>query len=413
MLQRYFLRPTTIDRIHACWIGEAIERYVTWLAEQDYAARNVFRRVPILVRFGEFTQKRGASAWSELPAHVEPFVEYWLEEHGKADVCDEKRRTAAQAIRNPIRQLLRLVLPGYVNSGRSDGLSDPFIDTATDFFPFLRKERGLRETTIVQYEHYLRRLEGYLRNVGILALSDLSPAVLSTFITESGQVLDKRSVQSLCSILKVFLRYLNRVGLLARDLSKQIESPRRYSLADLPRSISQDEVQQMLGTVDRHTSAGRRDYAILVLMVTYGLRAREVAALTVDDIDWKRVRIHIPVRKAGHSAVYPLSSAVGEAILAYLQNGRPKTGTRALFFRAVAPYTPLSWNAVSLRAKFYLGKAGIKVPRPGSHTLRHYLPFRTMSSDIGQVSRSIGRYRSQRGGGERIARHSLFDPTGC
>ena len=136
MLQRYFLRPTTIDRIHACWIGEAIERYVTWLAEQDYAARNVFRRVPILVRFGEFTQKRGASAWSELPAHVEPFVEYWLEEHGKADVCDEKRRTAAQAIRNPIRQLLRLVLPGYVNSGRSDGLSDPFIDTATDFFPF-------------------------------------------------------------------------------------------------------------------------------------------------------------------------------------------------------------------------------------------------------------------------------------
>lgn len=320
MLERYFVRPATIDRIHSCWIGKAIEQYVAWLAEQGYAARNVFNRVPILVWFGEFTHRRGVSDWSELPEHIEPFIEYWLKKHGKAD--DPRRRTAARAIRNPIKQLVRLILPGYLNSERS--VLEPFVDRAPDFFSFLRKQRGLQETTLVQYRYYLRRLEDYLRSRGIQALSGLSPVVLSAYITETGRTLDKRSVQSLCSILKVFLRYLYYAGLHARDLSQQIESPRHYRLANLPRSISWSEVRQMLETVDRRIPAGKRDFAILLLLVTYGLRAREVAALKLDDIDWKREHVHIPGRKSGHAAKYPLSSAVGEAVLAYLQHGRPK-----------------------------------------------------------------------------------------
>ena len=75
MLNRYFIRPTTVDRIRASWIGDPIERYVSWLGEQNYAARNVFVRVPILLRFGQYAQEAGASSWEELPAHVAPFVE--------------------------------------------------------------------------------------------------------------------------------------------------------------------------------------------------------------------------------------------------------------------------------------------------------------------------------------------------
>ena len=78
MLNRYFIRPTTVDRIRASWIGEAIERYVVWLAEQNYAARNVSFRVPVLVRFGEFARRSGANNLDELPAHIEPFIEDWL-----------------------------------------------------------------------------------------------------------------------------------------------------------------------------------------------------------------------------------------------------------------------------------------------------------------------------------------------
>jgi hypothetical protein len=83
VLNRYFIRPTTVDRIRASWIGDAIERYVAWLGEQNYATRNIFVRVPILLRFGEFAQGFGARSWEELPAHVESFVETWLKRQGR------------------------------------------------------------------------------------------------------------------------------------------------------------------------------------------------------------------------------------------------------------------------------------------------------------------------------------------
>jgi integrase/recombinase XerD len=82
MLERYFLKPDTIDRLRASWIGEPIERYVQWLSEQGYAARNVYRRVPILRKFGSFAQERGAKSFEDMRAHVEPFISQWVREHG-------------------------------------------------------------------------------------------------------------------------------------------------------------------------------------------------------------------------------------------------------------------------------------------------------------------------------------------
>jgi integrase/recombinase XerD len=260
--------------------------------------------------------------------------------------------------------MLQLVVPGHTYNGRSQNLPEPFIDNAPGFFSFLQRERGLREATILQYHHHLRLLESYLHESHIQALSDLSAVVISAFITKFGQEgNNKRSVQSLCSILKV-LRYLYRTNRLARDLSRQIESPRHYRLANLPRSISWDEVGQMLESVDRRPPTGKRDYAILLLLLTYGLRAREVAALTLDNIDWKRDRLHIPERKAGHSTVYPLAPVVGEAILEYLQNGRPKTEARALFLRAFAPYTPLASFAVSAEQSIIYSKLALRSSVP-------------------------------------------------
>lgn len=389
MLNRYFIRPITVDRIRASWIGDAIERYVVWLNERNYAARNVFIRVPILLRFGEFAQGAGAKTWEELPGHVESFVETWLGRQGR-EYSELQRQAAARGIRNPIQQLLRVVLPQDDKSGSPE----PFADRVPGFFDFLRRERGLREVTLVQYRHYLGRLQNYLRRIERPLLPDLPLATVSAFITESGETIDKRSVQSLCSILKVFFRYLYRVGLMTRDLGKAIESPRRYSLANLPRSITWSEVERVLQKVDRRNAVGKRDYAILLLLVTYGLRAREVGALTLDDIDWKRDRLHIRGRKAGHSTAYPLAPTVGEALLDYLKHGRPKKNERAVFFAAYAPYKPLSRVAVSMRAKLYLHKAGIQVPRPGSHTLRHSCVQRLV--DSGFSLKTIGDFIGHR-----------------
>jgi integrase/recombinase XerD len=122
--------------------------------------------------------------------------------------------------------------------------------------------------------------------------------------------------------------------------------------------------------------------------------AREIAALTLDDIDWKHDRIDIRGRKAGHSTAYPLDPAVGESILDYLKEGRPKTSGRALFIGAYAPYVPLSYVAASYVAKRYLCKAGIKVSRPGSHTLRHTCVQRLV--DSGFSLKTIGDFVGHR-----------------
>ena len=113
----------------------------------------------------------------------------------------------------------------------------------------------------------------------------------------------------------------------------------------------------MLACVDRRTAAGKRDYAILLLLVTYGLRSREIAALTLDDIDWKRERLAVPSRKAGHSTAFPLSSAVGEAIVDYLQHGRPQTTDRQVFFRAARRWSR-SGTPRSRAARHYLLRPG-------------------------------------------------------
>jgi site-specific recombinase XerD len=391
VLHRYFIRPTTVDRVRASWIGEAIERYVVWLTDKKYAARNVSFRVPVLVRFGEFAQRSGATRVEELPDYIEPFIDDWLS-HRKQGYSEGQRLVAAREVRNPIRQLLQVTLPEY---GRDPvRMPDPFAEAAPGFFDFLRRDRGLRETTLVQYRYHLQRLQDYLGRVKQPLLPDLPPRVLSGLITESGQNLNRRSMQSLCSILKVFFRYLYRVGLTTRDLGMVIESPRHYRFSNLPRSITWKELEQLLTKVDRRTGVGKRDYAILLLLATYGLRAREVEALTLNDIDWKHDRIDVRGRKAGHSTAYPLAAVVGEAVLDYLKKGRPETSERALFIGAYAPYAPLSRVAVSLRAKWYLRKAGIQVFRPGSHTLRHTCIQRLV--DSGFSLKTIGDFVGHR-----------------
>jgi hypothetical protein len=150
----------------------------------------------------------------------------------------------------------------------------------------------------------------------------------------------------------------------------------------------------MLEGVDRRTVVGRRDYAILLLLVTYGLRAREVAALTLDNLDWRHERLRVPERKAGHSTAYPLSPIVGAAILAYLQDGRPSTTDRHVFFRVVAPLTPITFNVVGCLAARHLRQAGVSAPRLGSHTLRHTCVQRLV--DAGVSLKVIGDYVGHR-----------------
>lgn len=392
MLERYFIKPETVDRIRANWLGPYIERYVEWMNSEGYAVRSVIRRVPVLCQFGKFVQQLGATNLVSAASFVEPFTAHWLKLHGKGCHTDAARHKVMEEARSPVRQLLNLILQGCVKPQRQH-VAFPFLSEAPGFLQYLQEERGLQLSSVLHYRYDLRRFDAYLAGVDA-HLHEISPALLAAFVVDQAPKLSRSGRRHLCGTMRVFLRYCYREEVLNDDLSAAVEMPQSYRLADIPRAITWDQVRMMLQAVDRRSVRGRRDYAILLLLVTYGLRAHEIAKLTLDDFDWKLERFQVPARKAGHWSAYPLANVVAEAIIDYLQHGRPQTSDRHLFFRVLAPRLPITQAAVSSSVADYLRKAGIQVHRPGAHTLRHTCVQRLIDAEF--PLKTIGDYVGHR-----------------
>ena len=380
MLERYYVRPRTADRIRALWLGPAIDRYVEWMSGRQAAEQTVKGAVQRLVHFNTFAQSRGATAWEELPSHAEPFIAHWIQAHSAWCRTAQDRAAVNSQVRVPVEQMLRLVLPDFVGTQRC--VSMPFETSAPGFFIHLREERGLRPMTLHRYRHYLRSFEAHLEQVGSTDLSELTPTLINTFIIEGAKRLAPGGVSGCSSVLRMFLRYLHREELTATDLSRAVPRGRTYRQSSIPRSISRDDVQRAIDAVDRRDALGKRDYAMMLLLTSYGLRAREIAVMQLDDINWQQAQLHVTARKGGHSTIYPLSASVGEAIIDYLRFGRPEVEHRDLFVIMKTPYSPISHWCASQRAGRYIRAAGIDVHRPGSHTFRHACVQRMVDADV-------------------------------
>jgi integrase len=191
----------------------------------------------------------------------------------------------------------------------------------------------------------------------------------------TGAVLRKASsgvsvaaAQYFVSGLRAFLRFCFVEGLLAVDLSQAalVVRGRRASL--LPRGISRADARALLDSCDRRRALGRRDYALLLLLLRLGLRRGEVAGLTLDDIDWSAGELVVH-GKGGREDRLPLPADVGAAIAAYLRRGRPASAQRELFLQARAPYAPIAAGTVASTVRRACRRAAI--PEVGSHRLRH------------------------------------------
>lgn len=391
MLERYYTMPGSIDRIRALWLGPAIERYAVWLAERRISGARGRGCIAILIQFNRFAQAHGAREWSSLPTLVDAFVGYRMRQRGRSRDRHE-RHTLRSEFRYPVEQLLRLVVPSYVGTVRRSPW--PFSDSVPHFADYLRDERGLRWPSVGGYAGHLRALERYLANAGISKLSQLTPRLISGFLTAHARHVRGRQVARCGSGLRVFLRYLHREGILAKDLSRAVPRGRVYQNAAVPRAIPWSDVERAVVSIDRRSALGKRDYAILLLLATYGLRANEVASLKIDDLDWRNAQFRVVERKAGNTTLYPLSGTVGDAIVTYLREGRPECSERNVFLTVRAPFRPLMYWDVSQRAAWHLRRAGVKVPRAGSHTLRHSCVQHLVDADV--PFKAIGDYVGHR-----------------
>jgi integrase/recombinase XerD len=392
MLEHYFTRPATVDRLRSLWLGPAISRYAEWLSDRQISRATALFKLQTLVLFDRFVTARHVRTLEELPAQIEPFIEEWKRTRGCRPHSAGYGRSLRTGPRLAIEELLRLVIPSFVGTDRRQPW--PLRDLAPGFLEHLRDERGLRPDTLVGYEHHMRVFERFLQSAAITDLSTLTPALVNRFVVDTTARLQPCGRQARAGALRILLRYLHRQGILAADLSRAVPRGRTYKQAAIPRAIPWSDVERVLASVDRRSAGGKRDYAVLMLLATYGLRSQEIAALELSAIDWPRSRFYVLGRKAGNSTTYPLAAPVGEAIIDYLRNARPQCTDRHLFVSLAAPFRGIGHWAISGRASVYLQRAGIQVHRPGSHTFRHSCVQRLVDADL--PFKQIGDYVGHR-----------------
>jgi integrase/recombinase XerD len=267
------------------------------------------------------------------------------------------------------------------------GSSTPPVELLLDgFVGYLREERGVSARTVEAYVSDVRR---FLARCGRYGVDGLSAAEVSAAVL--GELGDRSpaSVRRYGCALRWFLRYCHLAGLIETNLSGSVlpVSGRRRSL--LPQGISLAQERALLRACDRRRATGRRDYAVIVLMLRLGLRASEVAALTLEDLNWRAGLITVHGKRARVDQL-PLPVEVGEAIAGYLRRGRPRTAAREVFVRVIPPRVGLGRGGVSFIVRRACVRAGL-APF-GAHRLRHtaaceMLRAGAAPAEIGQVLR--------------------------
>lgn len=255
------------------------------------------------------------------------------------------------------------------------------------FHGFLLSERGLAGCTAIAYVARARRFLGWCASDG--KLDRLVAADVTAAVAREATTVSVGSTQFFVAGLRSFLRFCHIQGWIGADLSAAALAVTGRRSSFLPKGISRRDAEALLGSCDRREPIGRRDYAVLIILMRLGLRASEVASLTLEDIDWRagEVTVHGKGRRDDR---LPLPVEVGEAITGYLTRGRPSSSRREVFLRVIAPVVGLERGGVAMIVRYACDRAGIA--QIGPHRLRHTLACDMVAAgvplpEIGQVLR--------------------------
>lgn len=232
---------------------------------------------------------------------------------------------------------------------------------------FLIRDRGLTAPVARSYSAVARQLLVETSNSCEFDVSSLDGTTVKQFVLKTSRVASLNQTRNTLTGLRSFLRFLHVRGDITMDLTGAVPKIAGWRLASLPKYLAPEQVSAIVDSCDRRSTIGRRDYAILLLLARMALRAKEVASLSLDDVDWKEGVVLIP-GKGGRKDCMPLSNEVGAALASYLGQRR-RTPWRSLFQRSRAPYTPL--NRSGITSVMYRACARADVPLAGAHRLRH------------------------------------------
>jgi site-specific recombinase XerD len=247
-----------------------------------------------------------------------------------------------------------------------------------------------QQNIVHRYQHHLREvvglssktcqnqgrdIRGFLAAIPIRRVADLAgvtPAAVTNYLTVRSADYEPASLRQVAGSLRQFLRFAHQQEWTRGSLSLAVPKIASGAQHDLPVYLSEQELKSLLNSWDRSTAEGKRDRAIGLCLARLGLRAGEVAALALEDLDWRQGSLRLRRSKNGCPAELPLMSEVGAGIADYLRGGRPVCQHRQVFLRHPTA-TPMDGQAISRVIRRGLRHCGIALPRAGAHLLRHTL----------------------------------------
>lgn len=321
---------------------------------------------------------------------------WWLNEEKVGQFLTRLRKeqpAAYRGARSGLRRLLSFLRElGVVAPKREPIASRPSGRLADRYRAFLKEARGLDPAAIYNYSRHIDQFLTEQFGAGPVELRALGTSEVVAFIRRHASRGGRGLAAQMLTGLRSFFRFAWLRGLTASDLAAAVPAVPSWEMSGPPKHLPAEAVQRVLAAAERSTVRGKRDYAILLLLARLGLRAGEIVALQLDDIDWVNGQLAVRSKKGDGWARLPLPFDVGRALARYLKV-RPPSRYRNVFVRGYAPYTPfVASGPISVLAGKAIERADVKSARTGAHVFRHSLATEMLRrgaslDEIGRVLR--------------------------
>lgn len=378
MFVRLFQRPRALARHQNGPLAEERRRYLAYRAEQrlcQAALQNNARFTLTVAKALRLADRPGEMITVN---EIEAEAERWASRRRKRPTT----RRFPCARRNFFGYAIRwLTFMGRLQP--SVTVQQPYAKHLAQFADYQLRERGLspktvayRNRTILQFLTRIEHAGLRLKTLNIVQIDEL----LAKQIHEEEYA--RNTIHERMSVLRTFFRFAEGRGWCHQGLAAAIMAPRVFAHSSLPVGPSWDDVQRLLAAAEMGRPVDIRDRALLLLLAVYGLRAGEVTALCLKDFDWEHEILSIPHSKSQRPRSYPLCRVVGNAVLRYLREVRPQSDQREVFLTVLAPFRPLTANALGEVARRRLQALGLTLPHYGPHMLRHACATRLLEQGL-------------------------------
>ncbi len=375
-LERVFDASWTLRDLRRPPLGSFLDDFCDWLLDQGFTWCMVRAHLGRLLHLNRWLAERGWSPNGKLSRNeVEGFIAVYPE------------RCRCRGVRADHLKRMGHSLSRFVEFLGKRDLFDPLPETPVyqplldAYLHWMREHRHAAEGTLE-----LRRCDvtRFLASLGedatVHGLTRLDAHRVETFFIGHAESLSRDSRRSMQAALRTFLRFCFHEGYIHRRLDHAVPTLRTYKLARVPHGVTEAQAHAVLESVDRSTETGRRDYAILRMLHSYGVRGGQIRALRLDDILWAKDQILFRGTKGGKDSLLPLIAEVGESLLAYLQDSRPHSTFREVFLTCRAPYHPLmTSSSLSEIVRRHILALGLEVAGKGSHVFRHSFATRMVA----------------------------------